>query len=102
MLQKRQIRATTLGLSISGDITLRRGEAGVAGELLHVAQTAAALDDLARGLGDEGPPAGMRARAYAMVFGTGEDRAFIDTALAVIAVIVWLVGRACRYVLAGR
>jgi hypothetical protein len=40
--------------------------------------------------------------AYAMVFGTGEDRVFIDTALAVIALIVWLVGRACRYVLAGR
>jgi hypothetical protein len=40
--------------------------------------------------------------AYAMVFGTGEDRVFIDTALAVIAVVVWLVGRACRYVVAGR
>ena len=35
----------------------------MAGELLHVAQAAAALNDLARCLGDEGPPAGVRARA---------------------------------------
>ena len=40
--------------------------------------------------------------AYAIVFGAGEDRFFIDAMLFVFAVIVWLVGRACRYVLAGR
>jgi hypothetical protein len=40
--------------------------------------------------------------AYAAVFGTGDDRLFIDAMLFVVAVIVWLVGRACRYVLAGR
>jgi hypothetical protein len=34
-------------------MTLRGGQAGVAGELLDIAQAAAALDDLARRLGDE-------------------------------------------------
>ena len=36
------------------------------------------------------------------VLNTGPDGPFIATIFAFIAVIVWLVGRACRYGLAGR
>jgi len=40
---------------------------------------------------------------FAAVFGTGRDRFLMDALIAVIALVVWLVGRACRcYVLAGR
>jgi hypothetical protein len=40
--------------------------------------------------------------AYAAFFGTGEGRLPLDATLAAMGVGVWLVGRACRYVLAGR
>ena len=44
-------------LGIARNVALRGGEAGMAGELLHVAQATAALDDLPCGLGDERTPA---------------------------------------------
>ena len=50
-------------LGIPGNVPLGGGEASVAGQFLHVAQAAAALNDLARGVGDEGSPAGVRACA---------------------------------------
>jgi uncharacterized membrane protein len=40
--------------------------------------------------------------AYAAFFGTGEGRLLLDATLGAMGVGVWLVGRACRYVLAGR
>jgi hypothetical protein len=44
---------------------------------------------------------GLLAGAVA-VLNTGPDGPFIAVIFAVFAVIAWLVGRACRYVLAGR
>jgi hypothetical protein len=37
-----------------------------------------------------------------VVFGEGDSRTFGITWTAVLGVLVWLFGRACRYVLAGR
>jgi hypothetical protein len=44
----------------------------------------------------------MIGAAFAMVFGMGDDRFLMVGFVTVFAIIVWLVGRACRYVLAGR
>ena len=43
-----------LGLRVPLDVALRHGEAGMAGELLHVPETAPDLRDFARGAGNEG------------------------------------------------
>jgi hypothetical protein len=40
--------------------------------------------------------------ASVVVFGEGDSRTFGITWTAVLGVLVWLFGRACRYVLAGR
>jgi len=50
-------------LGIPGNVPLGGGEARVSREFLHIAQASAALDDLARRLGDEGPSPRVRARA---------------------------------------
>jgi hypothetical protein len=51
-----EIHHAALRLGIPRNVPLRRRKAGMAGELLHVAETATALDDLAGGLGDERSP----------------------------------------------
>src|SRR5438309_481597 len=48
-----------LDLAIPFDVALRHGETGMAGELLHVSETAPDLGDFTRGPGNERPAAGM-------------------------------------------
>jgi len=49
-----------LGLGIALDVALRHGQAGMAGELLHVPETPPDLRHSARRAGDEGAAPGMR------------------------------------------
>ena len=52
-----------LDLAIPFDVALRHGETGMAGELLHVSETAPDLGDFTRGPGNERPAAGVRRTA---------------------------------------
>src|SRR5215510_6389095 len=55
-----ELHELALGLSIALDVALRHGQAGMAGEFLHVPETPPDLRDSARGAGDEGAAPGMR------------------------------------------
>src|SRR5215831_3477044 len=52
-----------LGLRVPLDVALRHGQAGMAGELLHVPETPPDLRHAARRAGDEGAAPGMRRTA---------------------------------------
>src|SRR5258708_3026772 len=59
-----QLHDLPLPRAVTLDVALCCRQAGMAGELLHVAQRAPCLDDLLGGCGDEGSPARMRRRAF--------------------------------------
>src|SRR5438132_13863437 len=61
LLQERHELALGLGIPLDG--ALRHGQAGMAGELLHVPETAPDLRDFARGAGHEGAAPGVRRTA---------------------------------------